>query len=230
MKAAARKPAARLGREQRVDEILVAARDLFCESGFDAVSMAQIAERIGVVEGTLYKYFDSKRALLLRVLERWYEDMFGDYARDLAGVTDTRGRIRLLVWRHLRSIRDYPQLCRLTFREVRGEPHYVGSGLHSMNRRYTQFLMDVLAQGVRKRELRDDIPVLLLRDMIYGCIEHHSWNYLGGRGALDIDRLADHIVAVVCDGIAVHDTGLRQETARLSKIVTRMEKRLGKSS
>lgn len=222
----ARKAAPRQTHGERVEQILGAARDAFCTSGYERASMAGIAASIGVVEGTLYKYFDSKRTLLRRVLARWYEEMFGDYARDLAGVTGTRGRLRLLVWRHLRSIREYPQLCRLMFAEVRTEPHYHGSELHAQNRRYTRLLMEVLAQGVRRGELRDDLPVSLLRDLVYGGIEHHAWNYLNGRGTLDIDRVADQVVAVLYEGLARQETGLKRETARLSKIVTRIEKGL----
>src|SRR3546814_1843296 len=73
--------------------------------------------------------------------------MFDDDARDLAAVKGARARLHLLVWRHLRSVRDYPLLCRLMFREVRGESDYHGSGLHAMNRQYTQFLVVVIEEG-----------------------------------------------------------------------------------
>ena len=43
-RAAARKPVVRLAREQRVDEILQAARDVFCEKGYEAAAVAEIAE------------------------------------------------------------------------------------------------------------------------------------------------------------------------------------------
>ncbi len=218
--AAAPRPA----REQRIDEILRAARDVFCEKGYESSAVAEIAARIGVVEGTIYKYFDSKRELLLKVLERWYQDMFGDYALDLAGVAGARARLRLLVWRHLRSIREFPLLCRLMFREVRSEQDYQGSDLHALNRRYTQLLIDVITEGVRTHEFRDDLPLWLLRDMVYGGIEHTTWNFICGRGELDIERVADDLVAVLCDGIAAHRTAdeLRREAQRLSRIADRM--------
>lgn len=222
----ARKASARMARGARVDEILQAARSVFCEKGYDHAAVAEIAARIDVVEGTIYKYFESKRELLLKVLEHWYEEMFGDYARDLAGVTGVRARLRLLVWRHLRSIRDNPALCRLMFREVRSELAYRGSGLHAMNRRYTQFLTGVLEQGVRDGELRADAPIALLRDLVYGGIEHHAWSYLCGRGELDIGTIADQIATLVCDGVQLrHEpVELQRQAARLSKIATRIER------
>lgn len=224
----ARKTIVRLGREQRVTEILRVAQDVFCEKGYEATAVAEIAARMNIVEGTIYKYFESKRELLLKVLEHWYEEMFGDYERDLAGINGARQRLRLLVWRHLRSVRDYPLLCRLMFREVRSEEDYHRSELHAKNRRYTEFLVQVIEQGAREGAFRSDLPPSLLRDLVYGGIEHHAWNYLCGRGGLDIDRIADQIVAVICDGIAAGPApeDLGRETQRLSKIVDRMERNL----
>jgi AcrR family transcriptional regulator len=202
----ARKPqrthAPRLAREDRIDAIRVAARDLFCEKGYEAVAMAEIAARVGVVEGLLYKYFATKRELLLQVLEHWYEEMFGDYSRELAGVKGHRARLHLLVWRHLRTVREYPLLCRLMFREVQSEHDYRGTVLHGLNRRYTQLLVDVIEEGIKAGEFRKDIPSGLMRAMVYGGIEHHSWNYVCGRGDLDIDPIADQIVAVLCEGMS----------------------------
>jgi AcrR family transcriptional regulator len=226
------RPPVRLARDQRVGDILRAAREVFCEKGYESTAVSEIAARIGVVEGTIYKYFDSKRALLLQVLEHWYEEMFGDCARILAGVSGTHARLRLLIWRHLRTVRDYPLLCRLMFREVRSEQDYHGSGLHAMNRRYTQFLMDVIREGVDAGEFRDDIPLPLLRDMVYGGIEHHSWNFICGRGTLDIDRVADQITAILCEGASTTHRGdvLRLEAQRLSKIADRIEQALPRTS
>ncbi len=216
--------APRLAREQRVDEILVAARDVFCDKGYEATAVAEIAARLGVVEGTIYKYFSTKRDLLLKVLEHWYEQLFGDYARDLAGVGGHRARLRLLVWRHLRTVRDWPLLCRLMFREIRSEDDYQGTALHAMNRRYTQFLMDVIAEGQAAQEFRTDLPLSLLRDLVYGGIEHCTWNYVNGRGGLDIDALADQITAVVCDGIEHRGRAtLRDDAEHLRRIATRLD-------
>lgn len=230
-KAAIRVAAPRLARGQRVDEILAAARDVFCERGYEHTAVAEIASRMGVVEGTIYKYFPTKRDLLLRVLEHWYEEMFGDYARDLTGVQSARARLRLLVWRHLRSIRDNPLLCRLMFREVQSEHDYRGTVLHDLNRRYTQLLVDVISEGAASGEFRSDIPPALLRSMIYGGIEHHSWNYVCGRGVLDIDRTADQLVSVLCEGIAAAENDdLQQQMQKLTRIANRLEKSLPKKT
>jgi AcrR family transcriptional regulator len=225
MSRAAARPAPRLARADRIDHILRAARDLFDEKGYEQTAVSGIAARLGIAEGTVFKYFPTKRELLLKVLEHWYEDMFGDYARLLAGVTGARARLRFLIWRHLKSVHDNPLLCRLMFREVRSEQDYRGSGLHQRNRRYTQFLLDVIRDGVEAGDFRDDISPILLRDLVYGGIEHHAWTYLCGRGALDVDHIADQLTAVLCEGIEPREAlPLQREVRRLSQRVARMER------
>jgi AcrR family transcriptional regulator len=193
--------APRLAPAARSGGILDGARDLFCANGYERTAVSEIAARLGVAEGTVFKYFPTKRALLLAVLERWYEEMFGDYARDLAGVAAWPVRLRVLIWRHLRSIRDNPQLCRLMFQEVRAAADYPGSRLHAMNRRYTQLLGAVVRDGIKAGAFRDDIPVAVLRDLVYGGIEHHAWSFLSGRGTLDVDAAADQITTLLCQGL-----------------------------
>jgi AcrR family transcriptional regulator len=45
--------------------LVVAAVDLFTEQGYDATTVAQIAERAGVTKSTFFRYFPDKRELLI---------------------------------------------------------------------------------------------------------------------------------------------------------------------
>lgn len=200
-KPAGRVPSPRLGREARIDEILKAAHEVFCRKGYEQTAVSEIAASIGVVEGTVFKYFATKRELLLAVLERWYDSISDDRARELVGVASHRERLRIVILGHLRTIRDQPLLCRLMFREVRAEQDYRGSGLHAKNRAYTRHLIDVVDEGIEAGEFRRDVSSSLMRDLVFGAVEHLTWNYICGRGALDVDAIAAQLTAMVCDGI-----------------------------
>lgn len=213
-KGAGRKRGDRLARGERMDGILDAAQAVFCEKGFDATAVATIAVGLGVAEGTVFKYFPTKRALLLKVLERWYLRMATDYARDLAGIKGASARLRLLTWRHLRSLHDNPQLCRLMFREVRSGSDYRGSRLHELNRDYAGLLLAVVEDGVKSGEFAAGVPAELLRDLVFGGIEHHCWNFLEGRGRLDVDEVTEGIMKVLQDGIAGSPLSRHKRRAR----------------
>src|SRR3954470_9714960 len=46
------------------ERLVVAAVDLFTEQGYDATTVAQIAERAGVTKSTFFRHFPDKRELL----------------------------------------------------------------------------------------------------------------------------------------------------------------------
>ena len=54
------------------DLILDAAEALFAEKGYQATTIKQVAEQVGVQGPALYKHFASKRALFEEVLERLF--------------------------------------------------------------------------------------------------------------------------------------------------------------
>jgi AcrR family transcriptional regulator len=64
---------------ERPAEILEAAATVFAQQGYDRATTREIAALAGVSEGTLYRYFDSKRDILLAVIdqtgESWMHDL-----------------------------------------------------------------------------------------------------------------------------------------------------------
>ena len=206
-------------------DILSAAREVFSEHGFEAASIAEIAQRVGISEPAVYKYFKSKRHLLLSVIREWYREMIAENREKLDGVQGIRERVQLLVWQHLKTIRDASDLCRLFYAEVRSRPDYVGSELHQLNREATQLLTSVLQEGVAAGVLRPDLPVRLVRDLVYGGIEHHVAAFLAGKGQLDCDRIANDLTSLVFDGLGANPARSDPDPAlqRLERVTKRLE-------
>jgi len=158
------------------------------------------------------------------VVENWYEGMIDDYERQLAGVRGTRNRLHFMIWNHLQAIHEQPGLCRLVFRELRRGREYTTSSMLELNRRYTQRTMEILSAGLEDGEFRAGLSAALARDMIYGCIEHHTWHYLRGQGDFDIDATAERISDLVLGGIAgIPDSPLDRTAERLERVAARLE-------
>jgi TetR/AcrR family transcriptional regulator len=56
--------------EQRQEAILAAALVLFQKKGLDQVTLADIAEKVGTAKSNIYRYFESREHIYLRVLQR----------------------------------------------------------------------------------------------------------------------------------------------------------------
>lgn len=192
----------RLPREERIEEILLAAREVFAERGYSDASVAEIAAQVGVVEGAVYRFFESKRDLLIRVVSHWYQEVMASYERGLDAIAGPRNRLRYFVWHYVTCIHDYPELTNLFVSLVRLDPAYLDSSLYEFNKRYAEKLNDLLREGIEARELRKDISLRLARDLIFGAVEHRTWAFRVGLSDFDPTLVADEIANVIFDAFA----------------------------
>lgn len=213
----------RVDRELRKKEIEFAARIVFCERGFEA-SMEEIAVSAGVAEGTIYTYFESKKVLLIKVLENWYTSILDEFEDQLDAISGSRRKIYYIIWRHLKSLKDDAALARLMYFEVRHSNEYFGSAIYELNRKYTNVLVEICEEGIRDGELRANIPVKYLRDLVFGGIDHLVSGYLYNNKEINIGVAAESIVSLVFDGIAQGDNDM----SSLGDCVRRLEAVTGK--
>lgn len=80
--------------EERRQEILDAAMRVFYEKGYEKTSISDIALKLGVAQGLIYRYFKSKEALFDGALENYagrLAEQMGEAIRD--GRTTLRERL-----------------------------------------------------------------------------------------------------------------------------------------
>jgi len=212
---------------ERSREIVAAAREVFSAKGYEQASMAEIAARVGVVEGALYKHFASKRDLLLAVMRSFYESLIASLREGLRGVRGAESRLRFVIWSQLRAFTEEAGLCRVVIREIRPQGDYERSKVHELNRELTGTALQVIEEAVAEGELRSDLSPAMVRDVIYGSIEHIAWKAVNGRGALDVERTADALTELILRGIGARAAGEPAGAAeRLAEQIDRFESAL----
>jgi AcrR family transcriptional regulator len=86
----------RARREDRRNEIIRVAAELFDSQGYERTSMSAIAARVGGSKATLYSYFASKEGLLQAILDRDVNEEADRLMHELLSERDLRsGLIRL---------------------------------------------------------------------------------------------------------------------------------------
>jgi len=153
---ALRRPSVRLPQEKRVADIMAAARQVVAEKGYENALMSEIAERAGIVEGTLYRYFENKRDLLTKVVDDWFEEVLS-IDSGVASIRGTWNKVRHLTWRALCAVRSQPALSRYMLLEIRRDPDYRSTRSFELNRRFTAefsevFITYLLARNSRVEE------------------------------------------------------------------------------
>jgi AcrR family transcriptional regulator len=128
------------------DRLMEAARELFTTAGYHATTTPILAKRAGVAEGTIYRHFPSKQALLnasYQEIQRWGSATVREVTTAGVGSVGERlnslgrkwlecaerdpARIRLLLgWKHTRDLDDG---SRATAAELRlGLEHLIAHG------------------------------------------------------------------------------------------------------
>lgn len=220
----------RLPPEKRIADIMRAAREVFTERGYSDALISDIAERAGVVEGSIYRFFTNKHDLLVRVVEHWYEEMLERDATEFEAIRGTWNQIRYIIHRHLNSIRQEPTLSRLVFQELRPDPNYRKTRVFKLNQAYTHRIIDVTSAAIASGEFRADASPPLVRAMLYGSVEHLTWAYLRKEGDFDLAATTDALTDLIYHSLAVtadatpQASNLTGAISRLESIADRLEK------
>ncbi|MFI5687174.1 TetR/AcrR family transcriptional regulator [Streptomyces sp. NPDC051636] len=72
--------------ERRIAQLLQAAANVFCSTGYTAASTNAIAREAGVSPGTLYQFFPNKEAIAIELSDRLVHEMRETYGEALAPV------------------------------------------------------------------------------------------------------------------------------------------------
>jgi hypothetical protein len=116
-------------------------------------------------------------------------------------------------------------ICRLILSEIRPDADLYDEHIRALNRRYTNIALDVLRQGIADGELRADTSPQVVRDLIFGGIEHALWRYLSTGVDVDIDELGEQLADALFRGIAAPVDAAVAE--RLERAVANLERATG---
>lgn len=215
----------RLSRADRSKAILSAARSVFEAKGYEKSTVAEIAKQVGVVEGTVLHYYPSKRSLVINVTAAFYEQLIEDLQQGLDGIDGFRQRLNYVIYSHLLALKNNSSLCAVILSESRGVDKEFVAQVHDFNRRYTSILMELLAQGQASGSLKKSVSRTLIRNVVFGTIEHYMWDIVSGHALESATDVALQLTALIFDGVGgasevVPDNSeLRALVGRLNKLI-----------
>jgi len=221
-----RKPETRRVRVERKEEaIITAARHIFFEKGFAKTTMAQIAQKSGVANGTVYIYFENKEALALKVIENFYTRLMQSAQLGVDDQDTIRGKLEFLAKNHLSRVVEEWRILELLPIMNRTIDSYSSSDLFELNKSYVTIFDRVIKEGLRVGALQIDLDLWVLRDIFFGAMDYGAKTMMLKSRRRDIDQFAKNLVDTVC-----RPTSPRAEVNRalavdpLSKLADRFER------
>lgn len=171
-------------RRNRDIEILDAATTVFYQKGYSSASLQDIADRVGILKGSLYHYISSKDSLLFRILQNSHKD-----AQEIMDAVDALGLAaelklpvyveRMTLW-YLENL-ERSSLYLNEWRYLEGDYR---TTVREQRRLFQQYFENIVDDAVARKLTRSDLdPTLATRFILSAVSAIPSWY----RSSPDVD-------------------------------------------
>ena len=184
----------------RYIQVLEAATRAFSQKGYHVATTKDIADQLGIQQGSLYYYIESKEAALEAICLLAIEG----YVAFSETITHSRAapeqKIRELVEHHLETIRHRSALFKVFMnhrQQLREEArHEIGRQI----RQYEQNVESIIRQGMCKKAFRPDVdPALASMALLGMCNFASVW--WGKRATSDLSAVCDQFADILVAGL-----------------------------
>jgi len=184
------------------DRILTEAARLFCEKGYHATSMEDLAAAVGIKKGSLYYYIESKEQLLFQIAELVPPTFIANVRALLEDTQLTaEQKVRTAIRRHLELFETETGLAwsRVFLREYRALPDEHRGKLLEQRWQYENVFRRLIADGVQRGEFAPVDITMVTRAILGMCNWAIEW--YSPKGKLSTEEIASIFSDLILKGL-----------------------------
>jgi TetR/AcrR family fatty acid metabolism transcriptional regulator len=156
---------------RKSERILDAAVVEMAQHGYYHTTVAMIARRAGVADGTIYLYFHSKEEILVSVFDRAMDRFIAQGRREMEQKADPLSKLRNIVELHLNLVGEDRDLAVIFQVELRHSLHFLDLFSRRRIREYLEVIAGVVAEGQTAGLFRPELEPLLTAKAIFGVLD-----------------------------------------------------------
>jgi TetR/AcrR family transcriptional regulator, cholesterol catabolism regulator len=190
----------------RADELRRAAARIFYEKGYDATSIHDIAEAVGMLKGSVYYYIDAKEDLLFDVINEAHERGLALLETWESLDVDALTRLRLAIEGHVRNNLEHHVDVGVFFHDFRSLSPGRRADIIKNRDLYDDYLRQTIVAGQAEGSIDPDVDPKLATMAILGVM---NWVYQWYRadGPDSPERIATQFSDLLISGLATRNDG-----------------------
>jgi len=197
--------AERKPRSERWEEILEAAAKCFFEKGYDATSLQDIADRVGILKGSIYYYIKTKPDLRDALLLEVHREGLARIKALAENSGNALEKLDAMIRGHVRYISENLERTTVYLMELKSVQKK--GGLFDKNA-YRHVFRDVIEEGQKEGVLLSGLNPDLTAQIMLGTLNSFYYWYRP-RPNRPIEPILEHYVTVMLRGHA-SDKGLKE--------------------
>jgi len=201
----AESPNKRSPRDERRQQLLLAARQVFGSQGYHDATVDDITRTAGVAKGTFYLYFTEKRAILHDLIRHFFglvTEVGLSVQRDVTSPAEYFERLEDAARRLAAIFRENRDLVRLTYREAMSMDPELERTVRNFYRRFAQVEADNVRRGIELGLFRDDLDPLIVAYAHIGMVERVLLQWVFDRTFPSEPNLPSQLVQLAYRGLA----------------------------
>jgi AcrR family transcriptional regulator len=162
--------------DERIAHLLGVARTEFARRGFEATTIRDIAAAAGMGTGSVYRFVESKQALLLLIMGSFQSKLSDGYASIVSTDSTAVEKLDALTWLNVNVLDRFPEEYEIQQSWLREIPP-AESDQSTFHEERAKHIESVVAEGLRQGQLRAghlgaDAPPLAV---LTGCFRDLIW-------------------------------------------------------
>ncbi len=154
------------------EAIIDVAVRLFGEKGYNATTMRDIAQAVGILPGSLYAHIDSKETLLIEIVETGIERFLAIDRLLAASAESPEARMRIAIREHIKVVAENPERTLVVFHQWRFLSGPNRARAVAMRRRYAKAFMKIVNDGIASGDFN---PKLDPRITVFAILGAVNW-------------------------------------------------------
>jgi AcrR family transcriptional regulator len=176
----AKQPAPIWRKEDRTDHIYRVAAEVMCQKGYQATSMNDIAEAVGLTKAGVYHYIRGKEDLLFQIMSFGMDMVDVDVVAPAREVADAEVRLRTIIERHCRRIMEQGGAVTILLEEMSALSVAHQRIIRNRKRAYFELVRDTLEELSAEGKLRDLDPTVVSFGLFGMILWTSRWYRRGG--------------------------------------------------
>lgn len=187
----------RVPRAERERQMIAVAEEMFAERGFQAASMDEIAERVGVSKPMLYEYFGSKEGLFVACIRQARAELLAVTTQSFAGSASAEDALRS----GLVAFFEFTDSRRRSWQLIRHEATVAGQAacdeIEAIRQQQTAIDVALFARYLPDAPLRD---LEATAEIVVGACERLSTWYVQ-QDEVSAEQAAEYVMQLVWYGL-----------------------------
>ena len=200
-----------MAKENKEEKILESAIKLFSKKGFSATTTSEIAKDAGVAEGTVFRYYKTKKHLLVKVMSKLIEVMSEELMANPVEILkenkdkDDKEMLKILLMDRLEMFNKYWDIIQVIITEIQFHEDIRESFAKNVVFKVKDIIGEFVESGIAKGRFKNFDSIVVSRALLGTFMAYIiQKKIMGENKQIESEEEVDQIIELFLNGLMVN--------------------------